>query len=89
MSEEKYVKRVVMSKSVARKYLEDKSAVGRSITAFYRSEDDYRDLISRIEHLDVSHSKGFDHVTFLATSEVETDAITRACERLNLEYDAV
>ena len=78
-----------MSKRLARQYLEEKATIGRSITAFYTRDDVCRDLLSRVSHLDVSHSKAFDHVTFLAENDVQVQAIKRACERLGLEFDAV
>lgn len=90
MSEQdKSVRRVVMSKRIARQYLEDKAKVGRSITAFFSREETWRDLESRLSHLDISYSKGFDHVTFLTENDTEVEAIKRACKRLDLEYDAV
>lgn len=78
-----------MSKRIARQYLEDKAEIGRSITVFFSRDETYRDLQSRLSHLDVSHSKGFDHVTFLAENDTEVDAIKRACDRLGLAFDAV
>jgi hypothetical protein len=87
--DEDATRRVVMSKMVTRRYLEEIGSLARSITVFYGQDQVLRDLLSYLDHLDLSYDNGFDSVTFIAETDLEVREIERACERLGLAYDAV
>jgi len=71
-----HIHRIIMSKRVAKRYLEDISKTGRTLTVYFPAETSQRTFISSVKAKPygsrVSVSEGFDHATFLS---LDADAV--------------
>jgi len=79
----KTIHRIIMSKTVASRYLENISETGRTLTVYFPAESSQRSFIASVRDSpygpNVSVSEGFDQATFMsinagAVGEVETMA---------------
>lgn len=81
-----HIHRIIMSKRVAARYIDDISKTGRTLTVFFPADSSQRTFIASVKASPygsrVSVSEGFDQATFLsldseAVSSVETLATSR------------
>lgn len=83
------IRRVVMSKKVAEKYIDSVAKVGRTLTIYF---SDGRVMTSFLKDIkvasfgtNISITEGFDHATFMSTDKDSIQAVLDKAKKLGLE----
>lgn len=83
------IKKVIMSKKVAAKYIDSISEVGRTLTVYFSDGRQMRSFVNKIKTAssssDISICEGFDRVTFLSTDEEAIATVSKHAEELGLD----
>lgn len=72
-----HIHRIIMSKRVAERYIDEISKTGRTLTVFFPAESSQRSFIASVKTASygnrISVSEGFDQATFLS---LDADAVS-------------
>lgn len=84
------IRRIVMSKRVATRYIEKISESGRTLTVYFPSESSQRSFISSVKTATygprVSVGEGFDQATFISLDLTAIDNIEKLAEDKGFDW---
>lgn len=83
------IRRVIMSKRVAARFIESVAEVGRTLTVYFSDDRQMRSFVGNVKTASfgpqVSVCEGFDHVTFMSTDEKAICEISKLAHNAGLD----
>lgn len=83
------IRRVIMSKRVAARYIESVAEVGRTLTVYFSDGRQMRSFVNNVKTASfgpqVSVCEGFDHVTFMSTAEQAIEKVSDLADDAGLD----